>query len=547
MKFKFPEDIKALNEIDLAKVRDEALDAYAELAKLDDFTDEQLDQIEALKGFIESAKVEAGDREVAAEARAERIAAAKIAPAEDEVVVDEPVEEEPVEEEVVEKEDALVASGRKAPVAARVARAAARKPAILEVEEEAPAGASIVASGDARGFSSGQELDMDSATAMFMARVAGMPGRGLQRIGNQMVKNGVALITKPANPTFSKFAIDTKDSNEVVWNNIMGASRESNLEGNSLVAAGGWCAPSENMYDLCQWETATGGLDLPEITVTRGGINFTKGPDFSTIFDNTGFLQTEANAIAGQLKTFLEVACPDWTEVRLDAIGYGVKAPILTASPAGFPELVRRYLEGALVAHWHKVNAYKINKVLGFLGAVQNFAELGSGSGDVLNAIEVAAQSLRYKFRLGENATLEAMFPMWIKSALRADLAYRTGVDMLAVTDAQIQSWFALRGIRAQYVYDWAGQDMTGTALAFPTAVRFGIWPAGAFVAGTNSVISLDAIYDSTEIETNTYTAAFFEEAVLVANTCGDGRLFEVGLNYAGRTGAAQIGGSAAS
>jgi len=381
---------------------------------------------------------------------------------------------------------------------------------------------------------------MDQAVEAFMTRVAGMPGGGVRRVGSMVQKAPVATIHKPGEAKFAQFAIDDRMSAEVAWRNIMQASREQNL-GTSLVAAGGWCAPSENFYDLVQWETMSGALDLPTITVTRGGINFTKGPDFSTIFTNTGFLQTEAQAIAGTVKTFLEVECPDWSEIRLDAIGYGVKAPILTASAAGFPELVRRYLEGAMVAHWHKKNAYVINKVLADLGAAANFAELGSSTGDLLNAIEVAAQSLRYKYRLGENATLEAMFPMWVKSALRADLARRTGVDMLGVTDAQIQSWFTLRGIRPQYVYDWAGQDLVGTELQFPSSVQFGIWPAGTFVKGENSIISLDAIYDSTEIETNTYTAAFFEEAILVANTAGDGRLFEVGLDYYGNTGAANV------
>lgn len=546
-KFEKPEDLTVVEDADLEAAQNAALEAYGDLAKIadEDITDEQLDEMEALKADIAEIKAERTAREEAAATRAQRIADAKSAPEGDE---DEEEEEEPAEEDEEEpaedKEDALVASGRRKAVTKAAARR--QRPAAPAEEDDEVAGASIVASADIRGFSAGQELDMDATTNAFIARIQGMPGRGLQKVGNSLNKYGVAQITKPAEKAFAEFSVDTKDSNEVVWSNIMKAGREANL-GQSLVAAGGWCAPSENFYDLCQWETTSGGLDLPEITVTRGGINFTKGPDFSSIFDNTGFLQTEADAIAGEVKTFLEVECPDWSEVRLDAIGYGVKAPILTASPAGFPELVRRYLEGALVAHWHKLNAYKINKVLGFLGAPQNFAELGSGTGDLLNAIEVAAQSLRYKFRLGENATLEAMFPMWVKSALRTDLAYRTGVDMLGVTDAQIQSWFTLRGIRPQFVYDWAGQDLTGTQLAFPTSVRFGIWPAGAFVAGTNNVISLDAIYDSTEIETNTYTAAFFEEAILVANTCGDGRLFEVGLNYAGRTGAAQVGGTSAS
>jgi hypothetical protein len=567
MKFKKPEDLAALNEKALEKALNDALDEYSELVKIDDtkITDEQLADMEALKDSITEIKAEKVNRTNAEAERAERIAKAKEPIAEDgdddedksdddaEDGDDEEAEEEGDDDDSEEEEDEEPAESKKEPVLAsgkrKVTRSAsrrARKPAADADEEPEKPKVSLVAKADVSGFASGQALDMDGLTQAYMARLKGFPGKSSRT--KQVLKHGFATMTKPGYEQFAQFDIDVRDSQEVAWSNLMKASRQENAVGGSLTAAGGWCAPSENFYDLCQWETATGALDLPEITVRRGGINFTKGPDFSDIYANTGFTQTEADAIAGEVKDFLEVECPDWTEVRLDAIGYGVKAPILTGSPAGFPELIRRYLEGALVAHYHRVNAYVINKVLGFLGAEVNFAEAGSGTGDLLHAIEIAAMRLRYKYRLGENATLEAMFPMWALAAIRTDLAYRTGVDsFLGVTDAQVRSWFTLRGIRPQFVYDWAGQDLLGTEEAFPVVLQFGIWPAGAFVKGTNNVIELDAIYDSTEIETNTYTAAFFEEAILVANTCGDGDLWQVNMNYFGRTGAAQVGGIEAS
>lgn len=552
MKFKRPEDISAIKDDALGKLLDAALDEYSELTKIadSDLTDEQIDDMLALKESIKEIRTERKDREEAVSARAEKIANAKADLEDEEDDEDEGGKEGEEAEEAEESDDeeaegdkaekeveAIVASGSKARAAARI-----RRPKVeAEAEEEEAQGrtVSISAAADVRGFSNGQDIDFDGVTKAFMNRMASMKASGKGSFG-------VAQFNKSPEPAYADYTIGETTSTEVAWRNIMAASREQNV-GGSLTAAGGWCAPSTNYYDLLQLETTTGALDLPEITVVRGGINFTKGPDFSTIYTNTGFLQTEADAEAGTAKTYLEVACPDWTEVRLDAIGYGVHAPILTASPAGFPELVRRYLEGAMVAHWHKVNAYVINKVLGFLGSVQNFAEYGSATGDLLNAIEIAAWSIRYQYRLAENATLEAMFPMWVRGALRADLARQNGVSLQGITDAQITSWFTLRGIRPQFVFDWAGQDISPTALQFNQTVRFGIWPAGSFVKGTNNVISLDAIYDSTNITTNTYTAAFFEEAILVANTGASGRLFEVALNLHGRTGAPNIDAGEAS
>ncbi len=58
----------------------------------------------------------------------------------------------------------------------------------------------------------------------------------------------------------------------------------------NLVAAAGWCAPSETIYDLCEQESMDGILSLPEVTADRGGFNIPVdgGIDFSTIFTSIG-------------------------------------------------------------------------------------------------------------------------------------------------------------------------------------------------------------------------------------------------------------------
>ena len=65
-----------------------------------------------------------------------------------------------------------------------------------------------------------------------------------------------------------------------------------------------------------------------------------------SIYAACGFFQTEAEAIAGDCKDCCSVDCPPFDEVRLDAIGLCVKSPLLTE--AAYPELVQRFLEGAL-------------------------------------------------------------------------------------------------------------------------------------------------------------------------------------------------------
>ena len=74
------------------------------------------------------------------------------------------------------------------------------------------------------------------------------------------------------------------------------------------MAAAGWCAPSETIYDLVETETLDGILDTPEMQTTRGGWNIpvNGGPDFASIYNalgNAGVTHlTEAQVIADTAK-----------------------------------------------------------------------------------------------------------------------------------------------------------------------------------------------------------------------------------------------------
>lgn len=553
-RIEFPEDLTAIEADELSALSDRALDRYTELRNVsdDDITDEQLSELEALADGIRRIGEERTSRAAAADERAARIAAAKTAIDEaaasieedpetedgDEGEADEAEADDADESAEAQKEPAMAAAAaKKQSLASRAARLGSPAAPPAEDPAPAPARAVITAAAEVRGFAAGQELtDLDEAVKLMQVRLGSLP-KG--KAGVRAERFNALTITKPAQ---EGLVIDGKGG-ESELEVMMRAAREQRLPGGSLVASGGWCAPSENLYGLTSWETVSGMLDLPSVTVRRGGINYTKGPDFGTdIYGNAdfGFIQTEAQAEAATEKPFLLVECPDFTDVRLDAIGFGIKAGILTNH--AYPELIRRYVEGGLVAHQHKVNGSVINRILTSVGAAANFAELGSATGDLLHAIEIAVLSLRYKFRLDPSATVEGFLPVWAKAAIRADLSVRTGVDMTNVTDQQIDAHFATRGVRMQYVYDWAGQDLAGNETVLPSSVQFVVYPAGTFVKASDEVITLDAMYDSTDIKTNTYTAIFAEESLLVANMYGNGRRFEVGLNYRGATGFPAIG-----
>jgi hypothetical protein len=560
--FEKPETFEGLDLDALRALSAEAIaDAQAIMAADDDaLTDEQIAQAEAL--MADSAEIDAlvVEREAAEAERADKIAAlrAKAVPA-DSTPVEEP-EEAPAEEEDPEedaeesadaeadtKKEVVVAS---APTPPRRTVAVARRTA-PEVEPPKAESATIVAAANVPGYNTGQELiDLDAVADAFIARARSFAGgnranekglaTGVYNLSPDAQRFGVARIQKPEN----EFSTGMDDPLDKQFETVMAAARESRLPGGSLVAAGGWCAPSETLYDFCSLETTEGLLSIPEVTARRGGINFTKGPDFAALMADSdfGFLQTEAQAEAGTEKPCYAVECPPFQEVRLDAVGFCITAGLLTN--AAYPELIRRVLELAVVGHARRLNAQTISRISTLIGAAIDHAEIGATTSDVLDALDLQATRLRYMYSMSPNATIEVILPLWAKNIIKSDLSRRTGVDMLSVSDADVNRYLGARNLSAQFVYDYQNitSASTGAWTSWPDTLEAMLYPAGAFVRLGLPVIDLDTVYDHANLVTNTYTAAFFEEGFAVANTCGTGVKVAIDVScLAGNTGAAEV------
>lgn len=573
---KLPESLDGLSIAELNELLTALVAEQKELAGLsdEDLTDDKLTELEAAGAAAVSLREQISTVEAAEAARTARVDAARAAakqpeatdpPAED---PEEEPEEEPIDAVVIpddaselEKEKELVTASGSA-----VARAASKAPAVIVPDPVEPeARAVIIAAANVPEFNQGQVLNgMADVTEAFSSRTRGFTppsaaakkpmgaAKGtkvlaLQADGAAIVHTladsasrfGLAKIQKPEN-AFST-GLDAPVSEQLAV--IDAAGKEASLPNGSLVAAGGWCAPSETLYGpFCSFETVSGILSIPEVSISRGGINFTKGPDYATLAATWGFLQTEAQAEAGTEKVCYEIACPPFTEVRLDAIGFCVTNGVLTN--VGYPELTRRVLEIGLVAHAHKVNASVISRISTLIGATINYAEVGSVSADILDGLNLQAVRLRYQYSMAPTQTIEAVLPIWAKEIVRSDLSRRTGIDLLGVTDAQINAWFGVRNIAAQFVYDYQplATANTGTWTSWPDTLEVLLYPSGAFIKGTTPVLNLDTIYDSVGLSTNTYTAAFFEEGLLVANRCGSGVKVTIDTAcLAGVTGAAEL------
>lgn len=570
----FPEDLSALDNDELVSLHEAALAEFDELNAQTPRTPDTVARMREIRDGLNSLKGEiTARREVdeEAEALAAEVHTPTEEPAEPAAESEPAADEEPAEPEAAATEEPATASEEPAEPAstdpapsttAEATPAAAPEPEAEPVAASAtpsrPSASDIVANGNGEpveatlepaptrtpativaaanlpGHNTGETLDMDGVVRAFHDRVRGFPkGRA-----PGFVRSGVARIHKP-------FADDqVVPEGQDAGPYMDRATDESQLPNGSLVAAGGWCAPSETIYDLCTLETTDGLISLPSVGVSRGGVRHTLGPDFRAIYDSTGFTFTEADDIAGDYdgaggdKPCAVVPCPDFSEDRLEVAGLCITAGIL--QDTAYPELTRRFVEGSLVGHAHRLNDLKISKIVAGSTAVTPTAFTNAGpTMNLLSAIELVGTDMRYRNRMANAQALEVILPFWARGVVRADLSNRLGVDMLAVTDSMMSNWFAIRNVSVQYVYDWqddladgaSGFGFVNPIQAWPTTLDFLIYPSGTWVAGEEDVITLDAIYDSVNLPKNNYTALFTEEGFLIMQRCHDSRVVTVDLS----------------
>lgn len=545
-----PDDLSTLSSDELVELHGKAIAAFTELSA---DTDLNKDKVEVLRNLklaavaLDAEKAKRGEDAAALAAEVAALAAELNAPVEEEVEAE--VEADEAEVEVPAEEAAAVVAEAEAVVEEAAAPApvvAAAHPRTIslpnlkakgKVVEEAPK-SPITAALGLDSYGAGATLDMEQLADAFAelsesARTG--PVEAAKACGARFSqKHKVAQIRKP----FAAEAIVGQDGD--ADKAVKFAMDQSRLKGGSLVAAGGWCAPSETLYDLCKLESTDGILSVPEIAVRRGGIRFTQGPDWADIFANTGFCFTEADDIAGNYdgassgtspKPTDLVPCPEFTDVRLDVCGVTIQAGILMNR--AYPELVQRYVSGALTAHAHRVATNVLADIIAGSTAITPTPLTGdnSATSPLLSAIELQAEDIKYRYRMARGTTLEAIFPFWARGVIRADLSRRLGVELLSVSDAQIDGWFRARGISPQFIYNFDNLGtVAGGALAWPTTLRFVIYPAGTWVKGSSELITLSMLHDSTLNENNNFTAIFTEEGWSVMKLCHVSRVVTVAV-----------------
>ncbi len=495
-------------------------------------------------------------------------------------------ENEPVLEGTVEPRQAVTAaSGGRVPSVRQIGRSA--QPTQLPAQMTAGnALATMSTSADVPGFTSGQDLEnFGQAAKALMARLDKYPTMTAGRAKAQMSKTGQKMrpittydplgrrlemksYTRHGAVQFQRHfpeelrVVDGQNGYSIaeyaaserrlVGGNLMESAKRRVGEGRGLTAAAAWCAASEVIYQLCELESLDGILSAPELQTSRGGWQIPElgGPDFASIWNSIGNAGdthlSEADVQDDVAKICTEIPCPDFEDIRL-----GVDYVCLTGGllqRRGYPEIVARFSRGAMVALAHKMNRGFIADLVAASGPATVIPQIINGddaASAVLAAVETAIVDIKYRNRMPFGVSLEVVMPMWFLAQIRAAISRRRGVLAMQVSDAEILEWFTMRKAVPQFVYDWqdAFSDLPGgpgaadPIEALPTSGLFLVYPSGTWVKAVQDVVSLDTIYDSTNLQTNQYTAIFAEDGWAPLQMCPDSRLYEVALDPSGVVG----------
>lgn len=527
-----------MNAADLDSAETAAVSEFNTIADRDDVTAEELTELTKLAESVNAIRAEKATRLATAQNLAElknmvnaaaetKSETTETAPTEPSSEVTETVTADPVPEPVaasvaptakVDVRDVIRdGNNLNASLRASLENAARHSPKVTPPVQ--PRSESVLAaSADIPGFAQGSRIPtMGELVAAMHARARTLPDHSSE---------------VPVASLHRKFKYELSDrSTHADVENVLQAM----VDVESLTAAGGWCAPSEISYDFYNIVCEGGMLDLPTVGITRGGLQFPTSPSFGDVAGQV-WTWTETQDIAAVtgtaqsgVKPCFRVACPAYTNTRLSCDGICLTMGNLMND--AFPELVANHLRLLFAAKAHYTNARVIGQLVAGSTAVNYATVTGHGlAAPVLEAVEMQVIDYRIKFRMCDDAILEAVFPTWILPMFRADLAKRLGLAEFDVPDSRIIAWFNSRGVRVQLVQDWqvgaAGLPGQSTPMTeWPTSVTFLLYAAGTWIRGNGLRLDLGVIRDSTLNQTNDFTLAWMEDCYLTARIGHESRL----------------------
>ena len=529
----FPEDLTPLSREDLVSLSNKARAEFDTLANDDNIDDSGVERLEMLFAGIQS---------VTARIEHLKSRAARVKTMTSEV----PAQQEEAVEET---------QGTPEPEASKRVAAGLKSVSLATVQEHAPKIATEAQVSDAL---------VITASAPRFGLPTGSRITSFEDLVNAFQSHAKSQVTTAGTPQFLTVASIENQFNHVIDGQgtslrdfeAMAKSLRDSVDADSLIAGGGWCAPSEIRYDFFNITCEDGMIDLPTFGVQRGGVQIPVSPSLADVFTGeftnatNPWLWTEADDILTVTgtpdKPCVRVLCPTFTDTRLECYGICLTAGNLTDS--AYPEATRNHLSLLMAAHFHAMNQRFIATMVS-LSTTAASGVAGDGTAilaDAPAAVALAAQDYRTRYGMCDDDVLEVVFPRWVRDAMRVDHIRRNGFWEGALSDADIDALFARFRVRVQWVQDWqvrsAGLPGAATPIVdWPGEVTFMIYAAGTFLRGNGMSLDLGVVRDSVLNAENDHTAAWSEECHLIARFGHESRLYTIPVCVAGRTGANDI------
>ena len=546
--YELPEDVTRLSDEDLDANLSAAVRSFKAESTTTVVTQHTLPNLRSLKASIETLKEEQKARTAAAEAAAAEIdqLAADVFGEEEAETVEAETETVEAEAETVEALEptavidpvAVTASARRSlNLTAVRAKQSGSGSLSRYLPADEPTGIEIVASVDVPGFRPGQEIQIDQIVEGAMRRATGLKTSG----------GGTGMAASYRLPFPDSLVIKDSSSAPEGSKAVMLAAKQSRLPQGDLVASGGWCAPSETIYDIADIACPDMLWDAPEVQLNRGGLRFFRTPTLDV--GALTWTWTEAQDIAaatqpaGPEKPCFVIPCPAPIDVRAEAVGVCLSVGILTQR--FFPEMVDWYVRNAMIAHEIRIKTEMYNQarlsaatLAVTIPATGGFATFSA----VYGAVALQAADMIERHNLCDGTELEVVFPFWMRNMMLTDVARQQGKDPLTITDADLQAAFTGLGVRIQFARGLAPDVPTNIggavpATAWPADVEFLIYPSGNFQIGRGPEVNLGVIIDSVTVATND-EKIFSEEAVVLIDRMGLARRVTVTVCANGEVGA---------
>lgn len=544
-KYELPADVTLLSDEDLTEHLSAATQAFISEARTTTFTAQTREDLKTLKASVETLRTEETERREAAEAAVAEIDQMTrdlfgdpepVAETETgtEVTADTEVTDEVVDpvHVITDAAPAMAASGaRRAALSLDAVRQKQTGGSSLArfVQPDEQTGVTITASVDVPGFRPGQDFQITDVAEGMLRRANGLKSAG----------GGVGLVASYKLPFPDELIVKDGSSAPEGSLAVMKAAEVSRLEGGSLTASGGWCAPSETVYDIAGIACPDMLWDLPEIQLSRGGLRYFQAPILDVA--SLTWVHTEQDDIAGNTKPCFVIPCPAPTEVRAEAQGVCLQVGILTAR--FFPEMLDVWVRNAMVAHEirMKTRAYDLARLASTQVTTSvSFAAFSA----VYGAVALQAADMIERFNLCDT-NLEVVFPWWARNLFLADIARQQGVKLTDLDPNLIEAAFNRLGVNVQWVRGATPDVPTNIggatpATVWPADLNFLIFPAGNWQLGRGPEVDLGVIVDSTLMATNDQKI-FSEESVALINRIGISRNVTVTICPNGAVGAQTV------